>query len=42
MGKRKWCTEPAQIAELCDDGLFFMWVTGRAMELGRELLEQYG
>jgi mRNA (2'-O-methyladenosine-N6-)-methyltransferase len=31
-----------QIAELCDDGLFFMWVTGRAMELGRELLEQYG
>ena len=27
-----------RIKELSDDGLFFLWVTGRAMELGRELL----
>ncbi|KAF8072435.1 N6-adenosine-methyltransferase MT-A70-like protein [Scenedesmus sp. PABB004] len=30
------------IAELQDDGVIFMWVTGRALELGRELLAQWG
>ena len=28
--------------DLSDDGLFFLWVTGRAMELGRELLRLWG
>jgi len=27
---------------LQDDGVIFLWVTGRAMELGRELLEKWG
>jgi len=31
-----------RIRELSDDGLFFLWVTGRAMELGRELLRLWG
>lgn len=31
-----------RIKELSDDGLFFLWVTGRAMELGRELLRLWG
>ncbi|CAO1629746.1 unnamed protein product [Parajaminaea phylloscopi] len=30
------------IAQLQDDGFIFFWVTGRAMELGRELLEHWG
>jgi mRNA (2'-O-methyladenosine-N6-)-methyltransferase len=31
-----------RIQDLSDDGLFFLWVTGRAMELGRELLRLWG
>lgn len=31
-----------RIKDLSDDGLFFLWVTGRAMELGRELLRLWG
>nr|XP_039265210.1 N6-adenosine-methyltransferase catalytic subunit-like [Styela clava] len=31
-----------RIQDLSDDGLFFLWVTGRAMELGRELFECWG
>jgi N6-adenosine-specific RNA methylase IME4 len=27
---------------LQDDGVLLLWVTGRAMELGHELLEQWG
>lgn len=27
---------------LQDDGLIFLWVTGRAMELGRECLKLWG
>ncbi|CAB4415106.1 unnamed protein product [Rhizophagus irregularis] len=30
------------IADLQDDGLIFLWVTGRAMELGRECLSIWG
>lgn len=30
------------IAQLQDDGVIFMWVTGRALELGRELLHKWG
>lgn len=30
------------IAQLQDEGLIFFWVTGRAMELGRELLDHWG
>ncbi|KAI9031189.1 N6-adenosine-methyltransferase 70 kDa subunit [Hyaloraphidium curvatum] len=30
------------IAELQDDGFIFLWVTGRAMELGRECLSIWG
>lgn len=30
------------IASLQDDGFIFLWVTGRAMELGRECLEIWG
>lgn len=30
------------VAELQDDGVIFMWVTGRALELGRELLAKWG
>ena len=31
-----------QIPALQDEGLLFLWVTGRAMELGRHLLRQWG
>ncbi|KAJ1955437.1 methyltransferase [Dispira parvispora] len=31
-----------KIGELQDDGLIFLWVTGRAMELGRECLSLWG
>jgi len=30
------------VPELQDDGLIFLWVTGRAMELGRECLKLWG
>lgn len=30
------------IPQLQDEGLLFLWVTGRALELGRELLAQWG
>lgn len=30
------------IPQLQDDGLIFLWVTGRAMELGRECLKLWG
>eukprot|EP00775_Hariotina_reticulata_P011796 gene11796-11941_t len=30
------------VAKLQDDGVIFMWVTGRALELGRELLANWG
>ncbi|KAK3285551.1 hypothetical protein CYMTET_6846 [Cymbomonas tetramitiformis] len=30
------------ISCLQDDGVLFLWVTGRAMELGRELMEMWG
>ena len=30
------------IPDLQDDGYIFLWVTGRAMELGRECLLQWG
>jgi mRNA m6A methyltransferase catalytic subunit len=30
------------IADLQDEGLIFLWVTGRAMELGRECLSIWG
>jgi mRNA (2'-O-methyladenosine-N6-)-methyltransferase len=30
------------IVSVQDDGFLFLWVTGRAMELGRELLELWG
>ena len=28
--------------EMMDDGYFFLWVTGRAMELGRKCLQEWG
>lgn len=28
--------------QLQDEGFLFLWVTGRAMELGRELLGHWG
>jgi len=31
-----------KVQDLSDDGLMFLWVTGRAMELGRELFEIWG
>jgi len=31
-----------KVQDLSDDGLIFLWVTGRAMELGRELLKVWG
>jgi len=31
-----------RIQDLTDDGLMFLWVTGRAMELGRELFKYWG
>jgi len=31
-----------RIQDLSDDGLMFLWVTGRAMELGRELFNYWG
>ncbi|XP_078482088.1 N(6)-adenosine-methyltransferase subunit METTL3-like [Ciona intestinalis] len=31
-----------RIQDLSDDGLMFLWVTGRAMELGRELFDCWG
>ena len=31
-----------RVQDLSDDGLIFLWVTGRAMELGRELFEIWG
>ncbi|KAJ1928826.1 methyltransferase [Tieghemiomyces parasiticus] len=31
-----------QVCELQDEGLIFLWVTGRAMELGRECLAAWG
>ena len=31
-----------RIQDLSDDGLMFLWVTGRAMELGRELFDIWG
>eukprot|EP00996_Jenningsia_fusiforme_P003182 NODE_398_length_2300_cov_36.494003_g367_i0.p1 GENE.NODE_398_length_2300_cov_36.494003_g367_i0~~NODE_398_length_2300_cov_36.494003_g367_i0.p1 ORF type:complete len:721 (+),score=127.94 NODE_398_length_2300_cov_36.494003_g367_i0:38-2164(+) len=31
-----------KVGELSDEGLIFLWVTGRAMELGRECLEIWG
>lgn len=31
-----------QIPALQDEGLLFLWVTGRAMELGRQLFRQWG
>ncbi|KAH3711089.1 N6-adenosine-methyltransferase catalytic subunit-like [Dreissena polymorpha] len=30
------------VPKMQDDGYMFLWVTGRAMELGRECLEQWG
>ena len=30
------------IKQLQDDGYMFLWVTGRSMELGRELLNKWG
>lgn len=30
------------VPALQDDGLIFLWVTGRAMELGRECLKLWG
>lgn len=30
------------VPALQDDGLIFLWVTGRAMELGRECLMLWG
>jgi mRNA (2'-O-methyladenosine-N6-)-methyltransferase len=30
------------IPELQDEGLLFLWVTGRAMELGRECMQAWG
>ena len=30
------------ISDLQDEGLIFLWVTGRAMELGRECLAIWG
>lgn len=31
-----------KIQDLCEDGIIFLWVTGRASELGRECLEIWG
>ena len=31
-----------RVQDLSDDGLIFLWVTGRAMELGRELFDIWG
>ena len=31
-----------RIDVLSDDGMIFLWVTGRAMELGRECLQLWG
>lgn len=31
-----------RVQDLSDDGLMFLWVTGRAMELGRELFDIWG
>ena len=31
-----------QVEQLQDEGMIFLWVTGRAMELGRECLELWG
>ena len=31
-----------KIDQLQDSGLMFLWVTGRAMEIGRECLEVWG
>lgn len=30
------------IPQLQDEGLLFLWVTGRAMELGRECMQAWG
>lgn len=30
------------IPKLQDEGLLFLWVTGRAMELGRECMQAWG
>ena len=36
------CTIHILVQKLQDEGLIFLWVTGRAMELGRECLKIWG
>ena len=37
-----WRVDRLAVQTLQDDGVIFLWVTGRAMELGRECLDIWG